>query len=218
MSHAGWFRCYGAQPAGRNPRALFFCDLVTGEDIALPTKPVLYAIGCGGYPSEFMPDLVKHAQGEGWAVCVVGTRMGMRFLNAELLRELTGYPVRDDYKRPDEPDVLPDADAFVVAPATFNTVNKVAAGISDTLALGLINEAIGFGKPVILAPWPNQQLVKHPAFDRSVELLTEAGVRFVLDRAALPLPATGRPGAATFPWAEVHTALAVAKGEIVASR
>ncbi|WP_228562532.1 flavoprotein [Catenulispora rubra] len=182
----------------------------------MPKKPVLYAIGCGGYPSELMPDLVRHAQGEGWDVCVIGTRMGMRFLDAVLLQELTGYPVRDDYKKPNEPDVLPDADAFVVAPATFNTVNKVAAGISDTLALGLINEAIGMGKPVILAPWPNQELVKHPAFPRSVELLAEAGVRFVLDRAVLPLPASGRPGAATFPWAEVHSALAVAKDEVLA--
>ena len=72
-----------------------------------------------------MPDLVKHAQGEGWDVCVIGTRMGLRFLDADLLRDLAGRPVRDDYKRPDEPDVLPDADAFVVAPATFNTTNKV---------------------------------------------------------------------------------------------
>lgn len=184
----------------------------------MPTKPVLYAIGCGGYPSEYMPDFVKHAQGEGWDVCVVGTRMGMRFLNAELLSEMTGHPVRDDYKRPDEPDVLPDADAFVVAPATFNTVNKVAAGISDTLALGLLNEAVGFGKPVIMAPWPNQQLVKHPAFPRSVELLANAGVRFVLDYDKLPLPGSGRPGAATFPWAEVHAALAAAQAEILAAR
>ncbi|MBS2546939.1 flavoprotein [Catenulispora sp. NL8] len=181
-------------------------------------KPVLYAIGCGGYPSEFMPELVRHAQGEGWDVCVIGTRMGMRFLDTELLRELTGYPVRDDYKNPNEPDVLPDADAFVVAPATFNTVNKVAGGISDNLALGLVNEAIGMGKPVILAPWPNQELVKHPAFPRSVELLAEAGVRFVLDRAALPLPASGRPGAATFPWAQVYSALAVARDEVLSSR
>jgi phosphopantothenoylcysteine synthetase/decarboxylase len=142
----------------------------------------------------------------------------MRFLDAGRLQELTGYPVRDDYKNPNEPDVLPDADAFVVAPATFNTVNKVAGGISDTLALGLINEAIGMGKPVILAPWPNQELVKHPAFPRSVEQLSEVGVRFVLNRGALPLPGSGRPGAATFPWAEVHAALAVAKGEVLASR
>lgn len=184
----------------------------------MPAKPVLYAIGCGGYPSESMPELVEHAQGAGWEVCVVGTRMGMRFLDADALRKLTGHPVRDDYKRPNEPDVLPDPDAFVVAPATFNTVNKLAAGISDTLALGLINEAIGFGKPVILAPWPNKQLIKHPAFPRSVETLTEAGVRFVLDRDALPLPASGRPGAATFPWAEVREALAIAKADVLASR
>jgi len=206
-------RCAMSAPEPSCPDYLWPCGW---KDTILPKKPVLYAIGCGGYPSELMPDLVRHAQGEGWDVCVIGTRMGMRFLDAALLQELTGYPVRDDYKKPNEPDVLPDADAFVVAPATFNTVNKVAAGISDTLALGLINEAIGMGKAVILAPWPNQELVKHPAFPRSVELLVEAGVRFVLDRAALPLPASGRPGAATFPWTEVHSALAVAKDEVLA--
>jgi phosphopantothenoylcysteine synthetase/decarboxylase len=188
------------------------------KDAALPIEPVLYAIGCGGYPSESMPDLVRHAQVEGWEVCVVGTRMGMRFLDAGRLEELTGYPVRNDYKKPNEPDVLPVADAFVVAPATFNTVNKVAGGISDTLALGLINEAVGMGKPVILAPWPNQALVKHPAFPRSVALLAEVGVRFVLDRGALPRPASGRPGAATFPWTQVHAALAAAKDEVLAGR
>jgi flavoprotein len=35
----------------------------------------------------------------------------------------------------------------VVAPATFNTINKWAQGISDTLALGLLNEATGLGLP-----------------------------------------------------------------------
>ena len=77
----------------------------------------------------------------------------------------------------------------------------------------MINEAVGMGKLVIMAPWPNKQLVKHPALPRSIELLTEAGVRFVLDREALPR--SGRPRAATFPWAEVHSALAAAKDEIV---
>ena len=163
-------RCAMSAPEPSCPDYLWPCGW---KDTILPKKPVLYAIGCGGYPSELMPDLVRHAQGEGWDVCVIGTRMGMRFLDAALLQELTGYPVRDDYKKPNEPDVLPDADAFVVAPATFNTVNKVAAGISDTLALGLINVAIGMGKAVILAPWPNQELVKHPAFPRSVALLAE---------------------------------------------
>lgn len=170
--------------------------------------PVLYAIGCAGYPSEAMPDLVSHAQSAGWDVCVIATPKSVRFLDIPLLRQLTGHPVRDDYKQPDDPDVLPDGDAFVVAPATFNTVNKVAAGISDTLALGLLNEAIGGGSPVIMAPWPNQKLARHPAFPRSVEALRAAGVRFVLDNDSLPAPGSGRLGAEGFPWAHVHAELA----------
>jgi len=124
--------------------------------------------------------------------------MGMRFLDADLLRDLTGHPVRQDYKQPDDPDVLPSADAFVVAPCTFNTINKLAAGISDTLALGLLNEGVGAGLPVILR-LAQQQLAKHPAFPRSVEVLRESGVRFVLDPKAYP---NRPPGARrlAFPW------------------
>jgi Flavoprotein len=76
---------------------------------------------------------------------------GMKFLDPGRLASLTG---RCDYKRPDEPDVLPPPDALVVAPATFNTINKLAAGISDTLALCLLNEAVGTGLPIIAVPFP----------------------------------------------------------------
>jgi phosphopantothenoylcysteine synthetase/decarboxylase len=103
---------------------------------------VLYVVACGGRPAGDLAQFVRHAQDRGWDTCVVATPSGMKFLNAEALAGLTGHPVRSDYKRPEEPDVLPPPDAFVVAPATFNTINKLAAGISDTLALGLLNEAI----------------------------------------------------------------------------
>jgi Flavoprotein len=71
------------------------------------------------------------------------------------LERLTGHPVRSDYKQPDEPDVLPPPQAIIVAPATCNTINKWAAGISDTLALGLIVEAIGMKLPQIAMPYTN---------------------------------------------------------------
>lgn len=87
----------------------------------------------------------------------------------------------------------------MVAPATFNTTNKVTAGISDTLALGLVNGAIGMGKLGAL------------------KCSRRAGVCFVLDRAALPVPGSGRPGAATFPWAGVYSVFATATDEILAS-
>jgi hypothetical protein len=43
----------------------------------------------------------------------------------------------------------------VVAPATVNTINKWAAGIADTLALGLLVEAYGKGLPIVALPYTN---------------------------------------------------------------
>jgi len=57
---------------------------------------------------------------------------GERFIFAAQLAALTGDRVRTGFRIPDEPDELPAADAVVVAPATFNTMNKWAAGITDT--------------------------------------------------------------------------------------
>jgi phosphopantothenoylcysteine synthetase/decarboxylase len=108
-------------------------------------------------------------------------------------------------KHPDEPDVLPPPDAFIIAPATFNTINKLATGISDTLALGLVNEGIGMGLPVIAVPWPNVDLARHPAFQRSVALLRKWGVTVVLDPARLPRARLPEP--ARFPWEELRAEL-----------
>ncbi len=68
-------------------------------------------------------------------MCIVATPSALKFMELPTLVELTGHVVRYDYKQPEEPDVLPPADAMVVAPATFNTVNKWASGISDTRSL-----------------------------------------------------------------------------------
>ncbi|MEU3166808.1 flavoprotein [Streptosporangium sp. NPDC006930] len=170
-------------------------------------KPVLYVIACGGRPAAELPRLVGHAQAQDWTVCVVTTPSATKFVDPTRLAQLTGYPVRSDYKRPEEPDVLPPADAMAVVPATFNTMNKWAQGISDTLALGLLNEALGLGLPLVAVPWPNVALARHPAFANSLALLREWGVRVIFDVERLPAPNSGEPGAATFPWDELREEL-----------
>lgn len=67
---------------------------------------------------------------------------------------------------------------MAVAPATFNTVNKWAAGISDTLALGTLCEAYGLGVPIAVLPCVNEALATHPAYHASIERLSGMGVRF----------------------------------------
>jgi phosphopantothenoylcysteine decarboxylase len=58
--------------------------------------------------------------------------------------------VRVHPRLPTELDLLPDAEAVLAAPLTFNTINRWAAGISDTLALGLVNESLGSALPIVL--------------------------------------------------------------------
>jgi hypothetical protein len=131
---------------------------------------------------------------------------------AARLAETTGHPARSDYKRPEEPDVLPPPDAFAVAPCTFNTVGKWAAGISDTLALGLLNEALGAGRPIIAVPNPHVDLAQHPAFGRNVEFLRGCGVQVLFDPERYPLPNGSNDPRLSFPWkalkAKVTTMLA----------
>jgi phosphopantothenoylcysteine synthetase/decarboxylase len=174
------------------------------------TRPVLYIVVCGAPPAGALPVFVRDAQAQGWDVCVIATPDGSKFIDAGNLAGLTGHPVRVRYKRPDEPDVLPPPDALVVAPATFNTVNKWALGISDTLALGLLNEAVGLRLPMVAVPWPNAALAAHPVFARSVAALREWGITLILDPRRLPQP--DAPGAAAFPWDELRAILPSLRG------
>jgi phosphopantothenoylcysteine synthetase/decarboxylase len=164
----------------------------------------MYVIACGGRPAADLPRFVSTMHSDGWDVCVVATPSALNFFDAPAMAGQTGHPVRSEYKRPEEPDVLPPPQAMVVAPATFNTINKWAAGISDTLALGLLNEGLGLGIPIAAVPNPNAALARHPAFAASVRLLREAGVEIIFDPDAHPLPvpyADGPSAADLFPWA-----------------
>lgn len=165
------------------------------------SQSTLYVVACGGPPAGRLQEFISFAQGQGWDVCVIVTPDATKFLDVARLKQLTAHPVRVHYKHPDEPDVLPPPDAFVIAPASFNTINKLAGGISDTLALGLVNEAIGMGLPIIAVPWPNVHLARHPAFRHSIELLREWGVTVLLDPSRLPRASV--PGPARFPWEEL---------------
>jgi phosphopantothenoylcysteine synthetase/decarboxylase len=90
--------------------------------------------------------------------------------------------VRVEPRKPQEPDPLPPADAVIAAPLTFNSLNKWATGISDTLALGLLNEALGLDIPITTVPCVKEALQRHPAYLGNTQLLTSAGVA-VLDQA-----------------------------------
>ena len=65
------------------------------------------------------------------------------------------------------------------APCSFNSLNKLAHGIADNLALAVVAEAIGRGTPVIVAPSLNQPLLDHPVARASLRTLPGWGVTIV---------------------------------------
>jgi Flavoprotein len=168
-------------------------------------RPVLYVVASGAGPARELPMLISAVGGD-WDMCVIATAEGARFFDLSQVAELTGHPVRTSFKDPGAPDVLPPADAFAAVPATFNTINKWAAGISDTLALGLLNEATGLGRPIVAVPWPNVALARHPAFGRSIATLRGCGITVIFDPGHLP--DDDHPGQAEFPWDELRAELA----------
>ncbi|MFF4353821.1 flavoprotein [Streptomyces sp. NPDC001530] len=143
------------------------------EPNAPDKKPFLYVIVCACGTAGDVAKLITAAQERHWDVGVVATPQGLGFLDTEALKAQTGYPIRSAWRTPSEARPLPPADAIAVAPATFNTVNKWAAGICDTLALGILCEAYGMGIPTAVLPYLN---AAHPAYQQSLERLRAMGV------------------------------------------
>lgn len=169
-------------------------------------QKVLYAIVCGAPPARDVGKLVDLAQAAGWDVCVITSPDGRRFVDVDALTAKTGHTVRSAYKDPAATDELPPADAMIVAPATCNTIAKWAAGISDTLPLGMVVEAVGKGLPVVAMPFSNRAQLSFPAVQDALKKLAAWGVAVLVgDDVYRPHePGTGNDFVHLFPW---HLAL-----------
>lgn len=166
------------------------------------TTRVLYLFGSAAPPVFDVARVIEDAQGRGWDVCLGLTPTAARWLGAQLgeLERLTGHPVRSEYKLPGEPDVWPKADVIAVAPATFNTVNAWALGLTRDFVVGVVAEGIGKRIPIVAMPCVNAAYVQHSRFERSVTELRDMGVRVLYgEEGFVPnQPGQGKPK--EYPW------------------
>lgn len=107
-------------------------------------------------------------------VITIPTPNASRVLSRYALSQLPGHQLVESYF---DAAILPrPADGLVlVAPCGFNSLNKLAAGIADNLALSVTAEAIGRGTPVIVGIACNTPLWAHPRARESAATLRRWG-------------------------------------------
>jgi phosphopantothenoylcysteine decarboxylase/phosphopantothenate--cysteine ligase len=153
----------------------------------------------GGIAAFKALELVRLATKAGHAVRVVQTPASERFVGRASFAALTGAPVLVDEFEPDpargafpgdpppshEPlshlELVANADVYAVAPASANTIAKLAHGLADNL---LTSAALAATCPLLVAPAMNNHMWEHPATRANLELLRERG-------AAVLEPGTG---------------------------
>lgn len=139
-------------------------------------------------------ELVRLATKAGHAVRVVQTASSQQFVGPASFAGLTGAPVlttewERDPARGAFPDQTPpehdplshlelvrNADVFLIAPASANTIAKLAHGLADNL---LTSAALAATCPVVVAPAMNNAMYEHAATGANLETLRARGVRIV---------------------------------------
>ncbi len=167
----------------------------------------------GGIAAYKALELVRLATGAGHAVRVVQTEASLRFVGSASFAALTGAPVlTDEFARdpargafPGQPapdhdplshlELVRNADVFVVAPASANTIAKLAHGLADNL---LTSAALAATCPLVVAPAMNGHMWEHPATRANVETLRARGAT-VLEPGAGRLASRGESGPGRLP-------------------
>jgi phosphopantothenoylcysteine decarboxylase/phosphopantothenate--cysteine ligase len=145
----------------------------------------------GGIAAYKALEVVRLATKAGHAVRVVQTPSSLRFVGAASFAGLSGAPVlTDEFERDPARGAFPDqappehdplshlelvrnADVLLVAPASANTIAKLAYGLADNL---LTSAALAATCPVVVAPAMNNHMYEHPATQANLASLRERGV------------------------------------------
>jgi len=126
-------------------------------------------------------EILRELQRRGADVRVVMTQAATRFVGVTTFEALSRHPVYVDLwasspEGIEHIDLASSADILVVAPATANTIGKLARGLADD---ALSTLALAMRGPVLVAPAMNVNMYEHPAVCENLEILRRRGVRVV---------------------------------------
>ncbi len=169
----------------------------------------------GGIAAYKAIEVLRGLQRAGCEVRVAMTRHACEFVTPLTFRALSGsYVLVDDYAA-DNPDPIAhitfsqSVDLFVIAPATANTLAKLANGVADDF---ITSTYLASKAPVLVAPAMNTVMWEHPATRRNIAKLKADGVTVIEPDAGEMACGTIGPGRLSAPERIVSAALELLEG------
>ncbi|MDL2315419.1 bifunctional phosphopantothenoylcysteine decarboxylase/phosphopantothenate--cysteine ligase CoaBC [Bacteroidales bacterium OttesenSCG-928-C19] len=147
----------------------------------LKGKKILLGV-TGGIAAYKTPVLVRLLKKEGAEVKVVATKNALQFVTELTLQTVSQNPVYTDTFSPvkeysTEHIALAEwADVAVVAPASANSIGKLASGIADD---ALSTTLLALNKPLFLCPAMNNNMYAHFSVQNNIDLLKKNNIRFI---------------------------------------
>lgn len=135
---------------------------------------IIYVITTGANKSKNVKNLLDDLNKEGATCIVMPTEMSCSIMDLSVLDE---YLVKKDFTFDHSLNEqrIPEEDIIIVAPCTFNTFSKIAMGIADNYPLSVLQESIGKGKYIVIAPSMNQGFFNHPVTKENFKKILSFG-------------------------------------------
>ena len=153
------------------------------------TKTIVLAVS-GSISAYKAADLSNQLTKLGYQVHVLMTEAATQFITPLTLQVLSKKAVHLDVMKEDDPKVVnhielaKQADLFVVAPASANTIAKLAHGIADNIVTATAL-ALPTDIPKLIAPAMNTKMYDNPLTQRNLQNLQEVGYQEIEPRSSM---------------------------------
>jgi len=158
-------------------------DIIQTRRTELKEKRIVLCI-TGSVAAVQSPEIARQLMRHGAEVFAVMSPMAQKIIHPYLMEWATGNPVVTELTGKIEHVALAGqhgdkADLILVAPATANTISKIAAGIDDTTVTSVVSTAFGSKIPIVIVPAMHESMYRHPILDENIQKLKVLGVELV---------------------------------------
>lgn len=154
-------------------------DIIGTKGNELKSKKIVLCI-TGSVAAIKSPEIAHELMRHSAQVFPVMTKMAQKIIHPDLMEWATGNQVIMELTgKIEHVELGSNTDLILIAPATANTISKIACGIDDTPVTSVISVALGNKIPILIVPAMHESMYKHPILIQNIEKLRSLKCEFI---------------------------------------